>query len=158
MTCWERSWLCVLSYGRSVSATGASHGRALVVYTLLRALLFGAVWAVVWFLTPLDAVWSAMAALLISGAISLVLLDRQRGRVGVAAGGFFSRMNDRIDAATRAEDFDDPDPASSAPAEASGQGDEQAQQESVDEQQGPGALEGGDQGGSASGTQDDPER
>lgn len=141
-----------------MTTSGASHGRALVIYTLLRILLFSAVWAVVWFLTPLDAVWSAMAALLISGAISLVLLDRQRGRVGVAAGGFFARMNDRIDAATRAEDIDDPAPATSPRPAGSGEGDEQAEQQPVDEQQGAGALEGSDQGGTAGRAQHDPER
>ena len=79
----------------------------MILYTLLRIALFAAVWALVWFLTPLDALWSAVVAILISGALSLVLLDRQRGRVGQAAGGFFSRLNDRIDAAARAEDIDD---------------------------------------------------
>lgn len=82
--------------------------RSVAVYTVLRFALFLAVWAVLYFLTPLDALWSAVAAILISGAISLVVLDRQRGKVGVAAGGFFSRINARIDAATRSEDIDEP--------------------------------------------------
>lgn len=80
---------------------------SVIVYTLLRIALFGIVWLALWYLTPLDALWAAVAAILISGAISLVLLDRQRGRVGVAAGRFFSRLNERIDAAARAEDVDD---------------------------------------------------
>ncbi len=79
----------------------------MILYTLLRVALFAAAWGLVWLFTPLDALWSAVAGLLISGALSLVLLDRQRGRVGQAAGGFFSRLNERIDAASRAEDIDD---------------------------------------------------
>jgi len=82
-----------------MSSTRPATVRALAVYTVLRVALFALVWGVIWFLTPLDAVWSAAAAILISGAISLVLLDRQRGRVGAAAGGFFSRLNARIDSA-----------------------------------------------------------
>lgn len=80
---------------------------AVILYTLLRIALFAVVWALIWFLTPLDALWSAVVAILVSGALSLVLLDRQRGRVGQAAGRFFSRINERIDAAARAEDIDD---------------------------------------------------
>ena len=80
---------------------------AVIVYTLLRIALFAVVWVLTWLLTPLDGLWSAVAAILVSGALSLVLLDRQRGRVGQAAGRFFSRINDRIDAAARAEDIDD---------------------------------------------------
>jgi hypothetical protein len=79
-----------------------------LLYTLLRVALFVVVWGLIWFFTPLDALWSAVAGILISGALSVVLLDRQRGRVGQAAGGFFSRLNARIDAAARAEDVDDP--------------------------------------------------
>ena len=90
-----------------MTARTSSTTAAVLLYTLLRVALFAVVWGLVWFLTPFDALWSAVAAILISGAVSLVLLDRQRGRVGTAAGGFFSRLNDRIDAAARAEDIDD---------------------------------------------------
>ena len=37
----------------------------------------------------------------------IVVLDRPRGKVGVAAAGFFGRINARIDASARAEDVDD---------------------------------------------------
>jgi len=90
-----------------VTARTSSTTAAVILYTVLRLALFGVVWALVWVLTPLDGLWSAVAAVLASGALSLVLLDRQRGRVGQAAGRFFSRINERIDAATRAEDIDD---------------------------------------------------
>jgi hypothetical protein len=100
------------------------------VYTVLRLVLFLAVWAVLWFLTPLDALWSSVAAILISGAISVVVLDRQRGRVGVAAGGFFSRINARIDASTRSEDIDDGEESA---AEVSGQREKGPEGQPVDE-------------------------
>lgn len=129
-------------YGRGMSSTRPATVRALAVYTVLRVALFAVVWGVIWFLTPLDAVWSAVAAILISGAISLVLLDRQRGRVGAAAGGFFSRLNARIDAASRAEDVDEPWMAEQQgavpaveelPAEGSGEGQESAEDKAVEE-------------------------
>lgn len=90
-----------------MTARTPSTAAAVLLYTLLRLALFGVVWALVWILTPLDGLWSAAAAILVSGALSLVLLDRQRGRVGQAAGRFFSRINERIEAAARAEDIDD---------------------------------------------------
>lgn len=123
------------------------------MYTVLRVLLFAGVWAVLWYLTPLDALWSAVAALLISGAISIVVLDRQRGRVGAAAGSFFSRMNERIDAATRAEDLDD---VVEAPDSAQGQ--QGPEQEPVGQQQEPRLLEGGHEVGPTSAAEDDPQR
>lgn len=125
------------------------------MYTVLRILLFAGVWALLWYLTPLDALWSAVAALLISGAISIVVLDRQRGRVGAAAGSFFSRMNERIDAATRAEDVDD---EIDAGAPDSAQGQQGPEQEPVDEEQEPGLLQGGHEVGPASAAEDDPQR
>jgi len=78
------------------------------VYTLLRVGIFLVFWLPLHFLTPLRGLLAAAAALLMSGAVSLVVLDRQRGRVGRAAGGFFERLNARIDASTRAEDDEDP--------------------------------------------------
>lgn len=118
------------TYRRGVSSTRPSTARSVAVYTVLRVGLFLVVWAVLWFLTPLDALWSAVAAILISGAISVVVLDRQRGRVGLAAGGFFSRINARIDAATRAEDIDEPwEPL----ADGSGEREQGAEGKSVDE-------------------------
>jgi hypothetical protein len=101
---------------------------AVLVYTLLRAALFAVIWVLVEFLTPIHGLWAAVSALLISGAISVVVLDRPRNRVGLAAGGFFGRINERIDASARAED-DDADASA-----ASGDGEQQAQHDSVAEQ------------------------
>jgi len=122
-----------LTYGRGVTTRSTSTAASILIYTVLRVALFAVVWAVVWFLTPLDAVWSAMAAILISGALSVVLLDRQRGRVGTAAGRFFSRLNDRIDASTRAEDLDEDYPMA-GPGSSAADGEEPAADEAVGEQ------------------------
>lgn len=130
-----------LTYGSGMPESRASTVQAVIVYTILRALIFLAAWALVWYLTPLDAVWAAIVGLLISGAISLVVLDRQRGRVGRAAGRFFARINDRIDAATRAEDYDEPLP----PVTTSRDGEQGAEHDAVGEHQDAGPGEGGDQ-------------
>jgi len=97
-----------------------------VVYTLLRVALFGLVWLTIELLTPLSGVWAIVAAILMSGAISLLVLDRQRGRVGAATAAFFGRINDRIEASALAED---------ARVDAmSAQGEEKAEQDSVDKE------------------------
>jgi hypothetical protein len=123
--------------------------KAVIVYTLLRILLFAAVWVVVELLTPIHGVWAAAAAIVMSGAISLILLDRQRGKVGQAAGGFFGRINQRIESSARAEDE-----ALDAADAALAQREQDAQGQAVAEQQDPGALEGGDEGGTESATED----
>jgi hypothetical protein len=48
-------------------------------------------------------------ALVVSGLLSLVLLNGLRARMSGEVSGFFSRMNARIDAASRAEDDDEDD-------------------------------------------------
>jgi hypothetical protein len=101
---------------------------AVLVYTLLRAALFGVIWVLFEFLTPIHGLWAAVSALLISGAISVVVLDRPRNKVGLAAGGFFGRINERIDASARAED-DDEDAAV-----ASDDGEQKSQHDSIAEQ------------------------
>jgi hypothetical protein len=103
----------------------------------MRLLLFIAVWLLLQLLTPLRGLWALVLALLVSGAISFFLLNRQRDAMSGVVAGFFGRINDRIDASTRAEDVDDlpegqPDP----------------QRKSRDENEGPGGLQGGDQPGS----------
>lgn len=82
----------------------------MVIYTVLRIALFAAVWLVLELLTPVHGVWAIVAAILMSGAISIVVLDRPRGQVGVAAAGFFGRINARIEASARAEDVEDAPP------------------------------------------------
>ena len=129
---------------------------AVLVYTLLRVALFALVWVVVELVTPIHGLWAAATAVLISGAISVILLDRQRNKVGLAAGRFFGRINERIEASARAEDDDlPPAPPPASPAArvdaasgSSGEGQQDAQEEPVGQQQDAGLLEGGDERGS----------
>lgn len=44
---------------------------------------------------------------LVSGLISLVLLDSQRSQLGGRISGYFSGINQKLDANTRKEDFDE---------------------------------------------------
>lgn len=81
---------------------------SIAVYTLLRVGIFLLFWLPLQLLTPLRGVLAAAAALLMSGAVSLIVLDRQRNRVGSAAAGFFHGINERIEASARAEDDDEP--------------------------------------------------
>jgi hypothetical protein len=114
-----------------VADTGGSKAAAVLVYTALRIAVFAAVWLTIELLTPLSGVWAIVVAILVSGAVSLLLLDRQRGRVGAAAAGFFGRLNERIEASARAEDDDGEPPA---PSPGSGEGEQTAENEAVDKQ------------------------
>jgi hypothetical protein len=116
-------------------AGGSGNAKAILVYTVLRVALFAVVWVVIEFVTPIHGVWAAAAAILISGAISIIVLDRPRNKVGLAAGSFFGRINERIDASARAED------------EALDEGEQHAQDHPVHEQQDAGLLESGDEAG-----------
>lgn len=73
----------------------------------MRVGLFVAVWLLLQLVTPLRGLWAAVGAIVISGLISIVLLNRQRSAMGGVVGGFFRGINDRIDAASRAEDIPD---------------------------------------------------
>ena len=42
-----------------------------------------------------------------SGLLSLVLLNNQRSQLGGRVSGYFSRINQKLDANTRKEDFDE---------------------------------------------------
>jgi Protein of unknown function (DUF4229) len=105
---------------------------AVLVYTVLRVALFLAVWLTIELLTPISGVWAIVLAIVVSGAISLVVLDRQRGRVASVAAAFFGGINDRIEASARAEDVDD-EPAPAPPATASGEGEQPAEHKAVDQ-------------------------
>lgn len=109
---------------------------AVLVYTTMRLLMFVAVWLLVQLITPIRGLWALVLAVLVSGAISFFLLNRQRDAMSGVVAGFFGRINDRIDASTRAEDFDDLPERQTRP-----------ERESGDENQDPGRLEGGDQPG-----------
>ena len=92
---------------------------------MLRLLLFSLVWLLVQVTTPLRGLLAAVVALLISGVISIVVLNKQRAAMGVTLANFFGRINSRIDASTRAEDAEDDIQRLS-------QGDQDAQAETVE--------------------------
>ena len=97
----------VMSQDRAVDLVRRAVGPiAVLAYTALRLLIFAGVWALLSLVTPLRGLWSVTLAILISGAISIFALNRQRDEVSVGVSGFFSRLNARIDASTRAEDDD----------------------------------------------------
>lgn len=125
---------------------------AIAVYTGLRVALFLLVWLTLELLTPISGVWAMVAALLISGALSIVFLDRQRGRMAVVADGFFKGLNERIEASARAEDADDDEnaPGGEVPSgglKDAGQPEQSAEGEAVRQQEDPGLLEGGNESG-----------
>ena len=98
-----------LGPGRSVAhmtkvRSAGSRWLPLLRYTLLRLALLIAAWAVIAWLTPVKGLWALALALLVSGAISLFVLDRQRDAMSLGVARFFTGINERIDAATRAED------------------------------------------------------
>jgi hypothetical protein len=127
------------AYRSRVATPGGSKALAVLVYTALRVALFAAVWLTIELLTPINGLLAIIAAILVSGAVSLLVLDRQRGRAASVAAGFFGRINERIEASARAEDVDD-EPVASTPASAapstgdSGNGEQTAENESVDKQ------------------------
>jgi hypothetical protein len=132
-------------------ASSVRSALAILVYTALRVALFAIVWVALELFSPVHGLWAAVAAILVSGAISIIVLDRQRGAVGLVVAGFFGRLNARIEASTRAEDVD---PAIDTPPAGSGQGEQQTETDPVDEQQQPGVLESGDQGTTAGAADD----
>lgn len=75
-----------------------------VVYTAMRLGLFLAVWWLLQLVTPLRGLWAVALAIVVSGVISIFLLNRQRTAMGDVVGGFFGRINQRIDEASRTED------------------------------------------------------
>lgn len=120
------------AYRRRVATSGGSKTLAVLVYTALRVAVFAAVWLTIELLTPITGLLAIITAILASGAISLLLLDRQRGRAASVAAGFFGRINERIEASARAEDVDD-EPVSPPTAD-SDEGQKAAEDESVDKQ------------------------
>ena len=118
---------------------GGGAGRrwlAFAVYTLLRLVLLIAIWILIAWITPVKGLWALALALLVSGAVSLFLLDRQRDAMSIGVARFFSGINARIEASARAEDVD---PQASEHRQAG------ADDEAVGEHQDPGALERRDQ-------------
>jgi len=106
--------------------------RNLLIYTVLRLLLWLVVWAILEFLTPVKGLLAVVISLLISSAISIVVLDHQRDAMSEGVHAFFSRINDRIERSAAAEDFWE---------EPSGPGEQPGGEQAVDEDDDPGLLE-----------------
>jgi hypothetical protein len=105
----------------------------IIWYTLARVALLLIV-MVPLALAGLRGLWLLVAAFLVSGAMSLFLLDGLRAGFSGRMSGYFTRLNRRIDESARAEDVDDedpvasPDPAASAAPAALAEQDEQGEQ------------------------------
>lgn len=107
--------------------------RGIVVYTGLRLALLLAVWLIIQVVTPMRGLLAIAVALVISGIVSFIVLDRSRDQASAGLSGVFGRINDRIEQSRTAEDWDE--------VPSSGQGDARAEQDAVGEHEQPRALE-----------------
>ncbi len=80
-----------------------STGRAFVIYTGLRIILLLAVGGLL-YLTGARGLLLILLSFLVSGALSLVWLDRPRAQMSAGVGRAIGRVNERIDAAAASED------------------------------------------------------
>lgn len=112
--------------------------RGIAVYTGLRVALLAAVWLLIQVVTPMRGLLAIAVALVISGVISFIVLDRSRDRASAGLAGAFGRINDRIERSRTAEDWDDPP--------ASGQSDADPEQDPVAQDAQAGGLQDGDEG------------
>ena len=96
-------WVSSCAYRGGMSASARGVG-AIVIYTVMRLGLLLAAWWLIQLVSPLRGLWALVVAVLVSGVISWFALDRQRSAMSAVVGGFFGRINDRIEAASRAED------------------------------------------------------
>ena len=87
----------------ALQASAESPGRALLTYTIYRLLVFAAALVALYVLGARSYLLVALA-IVISGLISLVVLDRQRDGVAPMVKKFTSRINDRIESGKRKED------------------------------------------------------
>jgi hypothetical protein len=81
-----------------------------IIYTLARLVLFLGVLLPLYLLGMRGFVLLGLA-LVLSGVLSLVLLNGVRSRFSGVLSGYFSGLNQRIDDAARAEDDDDSAPS-----------------------------------------------
>jgi hypothetical protein len=79
---------------------------AIILYTLLRVVMFAGAWILIELFTPIHGLFAAAFAIVISGAISIIVLNGRRDAMSEVLFRFFRRMNERIDASARAEDVD----------------------------------------------------
>lgn len=121
--------------------------RGLAIYTGLRLAVLAAVWILLQLLTPMRGLFALAAALVISGVISFVLLNRSRDSASTGLSRIFGGINDRIERSRTAEDHLDSEesPAGADAPPALGQPDAEAEEQAVGQGEQPGALEDGDQ-------------
>lgn len=74
-------------------------------YTLARFGLLAATLAV-GYIAGMRGIWLFVSAFIGSGALSLVMLDRQRNAMGNKVSGYFTKLNEKIDASASKEDID----------------------------------------------------
>ena len=115
--------------------------RGIAFYTGLRIAVLLAVWFLVQLVTPLRGLIAIAVALVISGILSFVVLDRPRDQASRGLSRIFRRIDERIERSRTAEDVDD-EPV----AVASGQTDTEAEQQPVGEHDQAGPLQDGDEG------------
>lgn len=113
--------------------------RGIAVYTAMRVALLAGVWLLIQVVTPMRGLLAIAVALVISGVISFIVLDRSRDSASAGLAGVFGRINERIEQSKVAEDVDD------APAPL-GQGESQSEQQPVGEGEQPGGLQDGHEG------------
>jgi hypothetical protein len=83
--------------------------RGLLLYTLSRVALFLVIWLPLQLFTSWRGFPALVVAILVSGGISLVVLNRQRNSAVGNVQTFFRRINRRIDESRTAEDYDELD-------------------------------------------------
>lgn len=76
-----------------------------ITYTLARFGLLAAT-LTVGYLAGLHGLWLLVSAFIGSGALSLIMLDRQRNAMGQKVNNYFSKLNEKIDASASKEDID----------------------------------------------------
>lgn len=123
-----------------------------VMYTAARLLLWLAIWALLQFLTPVKGLLAVVLSLLISSAISIIMLDRQRDVMSEGVGAFFGGINQKIANSAAAEDAWQEE----IRAAQSGPGQQSAASQAVDQDQQATLLEGNDQRGTDSATDNNP--
>ena len=117
--------------------------RGIALYTALRVAVLVAVWLVIQVVTPMRGLLAIAVALVISGVISFILLDRTRDKASAGLAGVFRRIDDRIERSKVAEDVDE----CAVPGQpASGQREADPQQQPVGQDEQAGGLQHGHEG------------
>ena len=88
------------------SGTPVGDQHPVLLYTTWRLAIFIVV-LVVLYVVGLREIWLIVFAFLISGVASIFVLNRRREQAVGGISSLFGKMNDRIDASSRAEDGDD---------------------------------------------------